>query len=394
MVQTTTNPIANRAEEQQLLHRLAAGETRAFWQLFQPCRDYLFRCCLKWTNGNSTEAEDLLSQAMLKAFKKAQKYAGEIENFKSWLTTLTRNFWLDLKRRGGTISVEDIEVYGEQHELGLVSVDQTSDRALEEDDKKRVIRAAIDELANWLRETFIFHYYQGLSNQEIAERQEISGANVRQRISRARKILALELRGYFIGDVAKEADPVKVGPKPAKSKKAVGRVAKVEASAPKTEPSSSGVNTEYSNPKPEEETKFLPRTQSRGETTDQEAIEFNREPAQTSDFCLNIQHENQKTREKIEFFAQFASQKYQKPGFSPTLQNHKPKPRKETEFFAQFASQKHLLSILLFLRDNLSFPHLRESKRDRLHPSLSFPHLRESTFSSTNTSINTGINSS
>ncbi|MCT7961186.1 RNA polymerase sigma factor [Laspinema sp. D1] len=234
MVQTTTNPIANRAEEQQLLHRLAAGETHAFWQLFQKCRDYLFRCCLKWTNGNSTEAEDLLSQAMVKALDKAQKYAGEIENFKSWLTTLTRNFWLDLKRRGGTISVEDIEVYGEQHELGLVSVDQTPDRALEEDDKKRVIRAAIDELANWLRETFILHYYQGLSNQEIAERQEISGANVRQRISRARKILALELRGYFIDDTATESDTATVAPKPAKSNKAAKKPAETEELAAKT----------------------------------------------------------------------------------------------------------------------------------------------------------------
>jgi RNA polymerase sigma factor (sigma-70 family) len=116
-VQATTNPIANRADEQQLLHRLAAGETRAFWELFQPCRDYLFRCCLKWTNGNSTEAEDLLSQAMLKAFKKAQKYAETIENFKSWLTTLTRNFWLDLKRRPCANQVENIEVYAERETL-------------------------------------------------------------------------------------------------------------------------------------------------------------------------------------------------------------------------------------------------------------------------------------
>lgn len=116
-MQATTNPIANRAEEQQVLHRLAAGEARAFWQLFQPCRDYLFRWCLKWTNGNSTEAEDLLSQAMLKALEKAQKYAGKIENFKSWLTTLTRNFWLDLKRRPCANQVEDIEVYAEQQEV-------------------------------------------------------------------------------------------------------------------------------------------------------------------------------------------------------------------------------------------------------------------------------------
>ena len=30
---------------------------------------------------------------MIKAWEKAQKYAGKIENFKYWLTTLTRNFW-------------------------------------------------------------------------------------------------------------------------------------------------------------------------------------------------------------------------------------------------------------------------------------------------------------
>lgn len=198
MVQATTNSIANRAEEQQLLHRLAAGETCAFWQLFQQCRDYLFRCCFKWTNGNSTEAEDLLSQAMLKALEKAQKYAGKIENFKSWLITLTRNFWIDLKRRPCANQVEDIEVYAEREDLGWVAVDDTPGNALERDDRNRVIRAAIDELPTQMRETFILHFYEELSHQEIVERQGISYQNVCKRISQARAILVKELRGYFI----------------------------------------------------------------------------------------------------------------------------------------------------------------------------------------------------
>jgi DNA-directed RNA polymerase specialized sigma24 family protein len=119
----TTNHILTRTEEHQLLQRLATGEINAFWQIFQQHRDYLFRCCLKWMNGNSTEAEDLLSQAMVKAREKAQKYAGKIDNFKCWLTTLTRNFWIDVTRRRGANQVEDIEVYGARNELGLVSVD-------------------------------------------------------------------------------------------------------------------------------------------------------------------------------------------------------------------------------------------------------------------------------
>lgn len=234
LMPTPTHQVSPLTEEQQLLKRFAAGEINAFWQLFQQYRDHLWRCCLKWTKGNSTEAEDLLSQAMLKAWEKVQKFAGKIDNFKSWLTTLTRNFWIDITRRRGSAAVEDIEVYGERHELGLVSVEQTPESALESEEKNKVIRRAIEELPNWLRETFILHYYRGLSNPEIAQEQEISDVNVRQRISRARKILAIELRGYFIGDRATESDTAKVAAKPAKSKKGTKKPAETEAIAAKT----------------------------------------------------------------------------------------------------------------------------------------------------------------
>lgn len=216
MVQATIHPIPNRAEEQQLLHCLAAGETCAFWQLFQQYRDYLFRCCIKWTNGNLTEAEDLLSQAMLKALEKAQKYAGKIENFKSWLITLTRNFWIDLKRRSCAKQVENIEVYGEREDIGWVGVNDTPGSTLERDDKNRVIRAAIDELPTKMRETFILHFYEELSYQETVERQGISYQNVCKRISQARTILAKKLRGYFIKEekasIEESVTPVAIEP--------------------------------------------------------------------------------------------------------------------------------------------------------------------------------------
>jgi RNA polymerase sigma factor (sigma-70 family) len=234
MMPATTNHILTRTEEHQLLQRLGAGEINAFWQIFQQHRDYLLRCCRKWMNGNSTEAEDLLSQAMVKAWEKAQKYAGKIENFKCWLTTLTRNFWIDLTRHRGANQVEDIEVYGEGDELGLVSVDETPASALDCDEKKRVIRAAIDDLPTRLRETFILHFYEELSHQDIAERQNISYQNVCKRISQARVILVKELRGYFIGEDGTEPDTANVAAKPAKSQKAAQKADRVEPILPET----------------------------------------------------------------------------------------------------------------------------------------------------------------
>jgi RNA polymerase sigma-70 factor (ECF subfamily) len=152
--------------------------------------------------GNPTDAEDALSRAMLKAWEKVQKYAGEIDNFKSWLSTLTHHLCVDIhrERSRGANRVEDIELYASSVEQGLVSFEDTQDCAMESGEKRIVIRRAIDNLPTRLRETFILHFYRDLSYPEIAQQQDISYQNVCKRISQARGILREELRGYFIGE--------------------------------------------------------------------------------------------------------------------------------------------------------------------------------------------------
>jgi len=174
----------------------------AFWQLWEQYRDELYQCCIKWIGGNPTDAEDALSRAMLKAWEKVQQYAGKITNFKSWLTRLTHNLCVDIhrERSRGANRVEDIEGYASGEEQGLVSFEDTPESAVETDEKRIVIRRAIDNLPTRLRETFILHFYQELSHQEIVEQQGISYQNVCKRISQARAILREELKEYFIGE--------------------------------------------------------------------------------------------------------------------------------------------------------------------------------------------------
>ena len=88
VVASVTSCLRNNSEDEDSVKR--------FWQEWQQYRDYLYSCCLKWMGGNLTDAEDALSRAMLKAWEKAQKYAGEIANFKAWLTTLTRHLYVDI----------------------------------------------------------------------------------------------------------------------------------------------------------------------------------------------------------------------------------------------------------------------------------------------------------
>lgn len=177
-----------------------------FWLLWQEHQNYLYHCCLRWMGGNPTEAEDALSRAMLKAREKVQEYAERITNIKGWLTRLTHNLCVDIHRQrsGSANRVEDIEAIGE--EQALVCSEDTPQITLETEEKNIEIRRAIENLPSRLRETFILHFYQQLSYQEIAQQQEISYDNVCKRISQARKILREQLREYFIGEDKRDKD--------------------------------------------------------------------------------------------------------------------------------------------------------------------------------------------
>lgn len=88
--------------------------------------------------GNPTEAEDALGRAMVKAWEKVQKYAGEIAKFKAWLTRLTHNLCIDIHRERdrGANRVENIEVYASLEEQKQVFQSDTPESALETDEKK------------------------------------------------------------------------------------------------------------------------------------------------------------------------------------------------------------------------------------------------------------------
>ncbi len=85
---------------------------------------------------------------MLKAWEKVQKYAGEIANFKAWLTRLTHNLCVDIHRERSRDAnrVENIEAIPEEREL--VSFDDTPESAMDTGEKTMVIRRAIWWSAN------------------------------------------------------------------------------------------------------------------------------------------------------------------------------------------------------------------------------------------------------
>ncbi|NET60547.1 MAG: sigma-70 family RNA polymerase sigma factor, partial [Symploca sp. SIO2E6] len=166
---------------------------------WQESRGQLYRCCLKMMNFNPMDAEDALSQAMVKAWEKVQKFGEKITNLKAWLYQVTRNFCIDLIRKGsgGAVGVESMEWVGNTEGVTTTGTVECPESVLEREERSDRIRGAIAQLPEKCRETFILHFYRELSHTEIAEQQGISYDNVCKRISLARKQLKQKLSPYF-----------------------------------------------------------------------------------------------------------------------------------------------------------------------------------------------------
>ncbi|WP_071190937.1 RNA polymerase sigma factor [Trichormus sp. NMC-1] len=151
-----------------------------FWQLWQEYQDYLYRCCVKWM-GNAIDGEDVLSQAMLKAWDKIRNSTVEIKNFKTWVTKLTYNLCVDIhreRRRGGK-QVESLDAIGFEYQEEIASQEEENlILVATQQELDNFFCLAMDELPPKLRETFILHFKEELSYKEIAEKLNISYENV------------------------------------------------------------------------------------------------------------------------------------------------------------------------------------------------------------------------
>ena len=176
--------------------------TSDFWSLWVEHKDYLYHACLKWM-GNVPEAEDVLSQAMLKAEAKIRIHQVEVINFKAWVTKLTYNLCLDLQRqRYRTIQYCHTQEVISHRNAELLATREEENPVLvaQQQELEKIFSVWIDELRPILRDTFILYFQEELSYIEIAQKLNISCCNVRRRIHEARIILKQRYHQDYIGE--------------------------------------------------------------------------------------------------------------------------------------------------------------------------------------------------
>src|SRR5205809_1514984 len=174
--------------------------------------DSLYRTALRMTN-NPQEAEDLVQETMLKAFRFSHTYQPGT-NLRAWLFRILNTSAINRYRRQAAHPTpsslpegEDFYLYNRikdlsGQELNIAAEEEVLSQYLDED-----VYQALNDLPPNFRMAVVLADIEGLSYKEIAEALQIPIGTVMSRISRARRQLHKSLWKYaqYRGYVKAEA---------------------------------------------------------------------------------------------------------------------------------------------------------------------------------------------
>src|SRR6059036_2519731 len=153
--------------------------------------DSLYRTALRLTR-NPADAEDLVQETYLKAFRAADRFEPGT-NLRAWLFTIlhntARNRARDRAREGVTVDSEAVDQAADAPSYGLAAPIETPEARLLRETLAPELQAAVDELPEAFRQAVWLRDVEEFSYAEIADMLSIPLGTVMSRISRGRRLL-------------------------------------------------------------------------------------------------------------------------------------------------------------------------------------------------------------
>jgi RNA polymerase sigma-70 factor, ECF subfamily len=183
--------VEERSRDAELIDETARGDRAAFEELVSRHQAAVFRFAR--TIARSTpEAEDVLQETFLAAWRSAGSFRGE-SAVRSWLLTIARNATLRQQRRGAgePEDHEPLEVLGAR--AGWGQEDDPEGLAIRRENRE-ALRRAFESLPAGDREIVLLRDIEGFSGEETAAILQVGLTAMKSRLHRARLRMAAALR--------------------------------------------------------------------------------------------------------------------------------------------------------------------------------------------------------
>lgn len=162
---------------QEIITQCKEGNQKAQFQLYKLYYKAMYSVSLRIVN-NEMEAEDVMQEAFLNAFKKIETYKGEV-SFGAWLKKIVVNRSLDYlkKRKVQFEEVNDRTTQIADYQMGTKEVDVNT------------IKTAIQNLPDGYRIVLSLYLIEGYDHEEISQILGITNSASRTQFLRAKNKL-------------------------------------------------------------------------------------------------------------------------------------------------------------------------------------------------------------
>ena len=181
----------------ELIGRLKAGDTEAFTELVDLYGDRVYNLARKILH-NSLDAEDIVQETFSTVFQRIETFHEQSDLF-TWIFRIATNFALIKLRKGKKEALvpDELEKYDDQRAASSGPDLYYPDQSLLESELSGELSRGLDNIPEKYRTVFVLRDLENLSTAETAAILEISEANVKVRLRRARLSLRDQLCEYF-----------------------------------------------------------------------------------------------------------------------------------------------------------------------------------------------------
>jgi RNA polymerase sigma-70 factor, ECF subfamily len=155
-----------RESDRELAQRLQRRETQAMADLYDRFGRLAYSVILAVVRDPAI-AEDLLQETFLRIWNRAAGFDAERGALGPWLLTIARNRAIDHVRSAGARNTKNtLELEEREHRSQEIGAELD----LQNQDRAKIIRAALQKLSDNQRRVIELAYYEGLSQTEMSEK--------------------------------------------------------------------------------------------------------------------------------------------------------------------------------------------------------------------------------
>jgi len=185
---------SEKLTEREIIERMISGEKSLYEIIVRRFNPYLYKIGRSY-NYNHEDTQDLMQDSFLDAYKSLQQFEYR-SDFKTWIIRIMMNNCFRKKEKS-SFKNEIAREINDNFQPMFIRSDNTTEKMIQSHELKHLIEMALEKIPFNYRIVFSLREINDLSVSETASLLDISEANVKTRLHRAKSMLRDEIEKNY-----------------------------------------------------------------------------------------------------------------------------------------------------------------------------------------------------